>query len=57
MAFRSNEQDLQLAVKSKRRDPRISLSKRAKMFHIPPTALRDQINGKLSRRETMPDSF
>ena len=51
-----NESDIQLAIRAHQRDPHISISKLAKIYHVPNTTLRRRIKGKPARRDTMPNS-
>ena len=51
-----NESDIQLAIQAHQRDPHISISKLAKIYHVPNTTLRRRIKGKPARRNIMANS-
>ena len=51
-----NESDIQLAIRAHQRDPHVSILKLSKIYQVPNTTLRDRINGKPARRNTMPNS-
>ena len=56
MVFTYNESDIQLAFRAHQRDPHVSILKLSKIYQVPNTTLRDRINGKPARRNTMPNS-
>ena len=51
-----NESDIQLAIRAHHRDPHISISNLAKIYHVPNTTLPRRIKGKPARRNIMANS-
>lgn len=56
MAKTYNEADLVLAVQAIQNNPKLSKRRAAKTYEVPESTLRARLSGRLSRRDTQPNS-
>ncbi|KFZ23570.1 hypothetical protein V502_01949, partial [Pseudogymnoascus sp. VKM F-4520 (FW-2644)] len=56
MAKTYNEADLVLAVQAIQNNPKLSKRRAAKIYKVPESTLRARLSGRLSRRDTQPNS-